>query len=224
MHPNVEAIGGWRFHTRPAGHGARLESTIFVGGSLPTESEQGGVKSGPATSVAIASGYASRVHYFWAGAGYEKRIARDGDQWGDVGYYSVVYGYRPPFLQLDYPKPDLRFFVEAQGENNGTRAQGGFVTSTPAGTSCWSARRRCCSTSNMGLRAASCSRSTNVPTAPRPANTTASSSTPAISSGFTNLEDTCEKISAALLAALLLAPATAMAELRHVQLNVLGMD
>jgi hypothetical protein len=33
-----------------------------------------------------------------------------------------------------------------------------------------------------------------------------------------------QKISAALLAALLLAPATAMAELRHVQLNVLGMD
>ena len=32
------------------------------------------------------------------------------------------------------------------------------------------------------------------------------------------------KISAALIAVLLLAPATAMAELRHVQLNVLGMD
>jgi len=32
------------------------------------------------------------------------------------------------------------------------------------------------------------------------------------------------KIPAALLAALLLAPAPAMAELRHVQLNVLGMD
>jgi hypothetical protein len=31
-------------------------------------------------------------------------------------------------------------------------------------------------------------------------------------------------ISAALLAMLLLAPATARAELRHVQLNVLGMD
>jgi hypothetical protein len=31
-------------------------------------------------------------------------------------------------------------------------------------------------------------------------------------------------ISAALLAALLLAPASAQAELRHVQLNVLGMD
>jgi hypothetical protein len=32
------------------------------------------------------------------------------------------------------------------------------------------------------------------------------------------------KISAALLALMLLAPASAMAELRHVQLNVLGMD
>ena len=32
------------------------------------------------------------------------------------------------------------------------------------------------------------------------------------------------KISMALLAALLIAPASASAELRHVQLNVLGMD
>lgn len=32
------------------------------------------------------------------------------------------------------------------------------------------------------------------------------------------------KVSAALLAVLLLAPATAMAELRHVQIHVLGMD
>ncbi len=32
------------------------------------------------------------------------------------------------------------------------------------------------------------------------------------------------RISAAMLAVLLLAPASALAELRHVQLNVLGMD
>ena len=38
----------------------------------------------------------------------------------------MVYGYRPPFLQLDYPKPDLRFFVEAQGENNGHARSGGL--------------------------------------------------------------------------------------------------
>jgi hypothetical protein len=117
--PSVEGILGWRFHTRPAGHGARLESTLYVGGALPVLARRAGIESGPAGSAAIATGYASRVHYFWAGAGYEKRAARDGDRWGDVAYYSVVYGYRPPALRLEYPKPDLRFFVEAQGESNG---------------------------------------------------------------------------------------------------------
>jgi hypothetical protein len=131
--PNIEATGAWRFHVRPAGHGARLESTVFVGASVPTAARRGGIRSGPAASVAIASGYASRVHYFWAGAGYEKRVARDGDQWGDVGYFSLVYGYRPPFLQLDYPKPDLRFFVEAQGESNGRTRSGGVPNTNSGG-------------------------------------------------------------------------------------------
>ena len=123
--PNIEGTAAWRFHVRPVGHGARLESTIFVGAAVPTTSRRGGIASAPAFNVAAASGYASRAHYFWAGAGFEKRTASDGDRWGDVGYYSLVYGYRPPALQLDYPKPDLRFFVEAQGEHNGrTRASG----------------------------------------------------------------------------------------------------
>ena len=117
--PSLEAIGAWRFHVKPAGHGARFESTLFAGASVPTVARRGNIRSSPSTSVAIASGYASRVHYAWAGAGYERRFDHDGDRWGDVGYYSLVYGYRPPFLQLDYPKPDLRFFVEAQGEHNG---------------------------------------------------------------------------------------------------------
>lgn len=131
--PNVEVTGGWRFQTRPVGHGARLESTVYLGGSVPTVSERGGIKSSPATSIAAASGYASRVHYFWAGAGYEKRFARSGDQWGDVAYYSVVYGYRPPALRLDYPKPDLRFFVEAQGEGNSQARVGGVPDANTGG-------------------------------------------------------------------------------------------
>jgi hypothetical protein len=130
--PNVEATTGWRFQTRPVGHGARLESTVYVGGSVPTAHERGGITSSPATAVSAASGYASRVHYVWAAAGYEKRFARDGDKWGDVGYYSVVYGYRPPALRLDYPKPDLRFFVEAQGEMN-RHARAGGVTDMNSG-------------------------------------------------------------------------------------------
>lgn len=125
--PNLEVTGGWRFHSRPVGHGARFESTLYVGGSVPTVSERGGIKSSPAASGAFATGYASRAHYFWASAGYEKRFSRDGDQWGDIGYYSLVYGYRPPALRLDYPKPDLRFFVEAQGETNTHARAGGML-------------------------------------------------------------------------------------------------
>jgi hypothetical protein len=131
--PNVEVTGGWRFQTRPVGHGARLESTVYAGASLPTVHDRGGIRSSPATSVAIASGYASRVHYFWAGAGYEKRFARDGEQWGDVGFYSLVYGYRPPALRLDYPKPDLRFFVEASGEVNGRALRSGIADPNSGG-------------------------------------------------------------------------------------------
>ena len=117
--PNVEGTVAWRFHARPVGHGARLESTLYVGGAVPTTSRRGDIKSAPSVNVAGATGYASRAHYLWAGGGYEKRATHFGDKWGDVGYYSFVYGYRPPPLQLDYPKPDLRFFVEAQGEHNG---------------------------------------------------------------------------------------------------------
>jgi hypothetical protein len=131
--PNLEATGGWRFQTRPVGHGARVESTVYVGASVPTEARRGGIRSGPATSVAVASGYASRVHYVWAGAGYEKRFGTGGDKWGDVGYYSLVYGYRPPALRLDYPKPDLRFFVEAQGESNGRAQSGGLRDANSGG-------------------------------------------------------------------------------------------
>lgn len=125
--PNVEVTGAWRFQTRPVGHGARRETTVYLGGSLPTVSQRGGIRTGPATSIAIASGYASRAHYVWAGGGYEKRFARGGDKWGDVGYYSVVYGYRPPALRLDYPKPDLRFFVEVSGEINRAALRSGVA-------------------------------------------------------------------------------------------------
>jgi hypothetical protein len=117
--PSVEGTVAWRFHVRQVGQGARLESTLFAGGSVPTTSRDGGIKSAPSINVAAATGYASRAHYLWAGAGYEKRATHFGDKWGDVAYYSFVYGYRPPPLQLDYPRPDLRFFVEAQGEHNG---------------------------------------------------------------------------------------------------------
>lgn len=131
--PSVEGTVAWRFHVRQVGPGARLESTLYVGGSVPTTSRDGGVKSAPSINVAAATGYASRVHYLWAGAGYETRATHFGDKWGDVAYYSFVYGYRPPPLQLDYPKPDLRFFVEAQGEHNGRSRKLGVENANSGG-------------------------------------------------------------------------------------------
>ena len=63
----------------------------------------------PSVHVSAASGYASRTHYLWVGGGFQRFGEHEGDQMGDSIFYSAVYGYRPPFLRLDYPKPDLRF-------------------------------------------------------------------------------------------------------------------
>jgi hypothetical protein len=113
---DFEALLGWRFQTRPVGDGARLESTVFVGGLVPLDSARGGVATSPAGYVSVTSGYASRSHYFWAGASHQRHSERSGDRLGSVTSYSLVYGYRPPAWRLEYPKPDLRFFIEAVGD------------------------------------------------------------------------------------------------------------
>ncbi len=116
---DVEAIAGWRFHTRPVGDGGRLESTAYFGATAPLESERAGVRTAPSLYTSGASGYASRAHYFWVGGGYQRYATDSGDQLGAVASYSVVYGYRPKALRFDYPKPDLRFFLESVGEVTG---------------------------------------------------------------------------------------------------------
>jgi hypothetical protein len=116
---DFEALVGWRFHTRPVGVGARIESTVYVGGLVPFDSTRGGVATSPGAFVSIASGYASREHYFWLGASHQRHAEQSNSRAGAVTSYSVVYGYRPPAWRLDYPKPDLRFFVEAVGDKTG---------------------------------------------------------------------------------------------------------
>jgi hypothetical protein len=118
-HRDVEALLGWRFQTRPVGAGARLESTVYVGGSIPVDRRRGGISTSPAGYVSITTGYASRSHYFWAGASHQRNTERAGDRLGSVTSYSLVYGYRPPAWRLEYPKPDLRFFIEAVGDETG---------------------------------------------------------------------------------------------------------
>jgi hypothetical protein len=116
---DFEALLGWRFQTRPVGEGARVESTVYVGGLVPFDSTRGGVSTSPGGYVSITSGYASRSHYFWAGASHQRHAERSGDRLGTVTSYSLVYGYRPPAWRLEYPKPDLRFFIEAVGDKTG---------------------------------------------------------------------------------------------------------
>lgn len=122
---DVEALAGWRFHVTPVGEGGRFESTAYFGAAVPLDSERAGIRTAPSAYASVATGYASRAHYFWVGGGYQRYATDSGDQIGDVKSYSIVYGYRPRPLRLEYPKPDLRFFVESVGEVTGRAKHAG---------------------------------------------------------------------------------------------------
>jgi hypothetical protein len=124
-HREVESIAAWRFHRQTIGEGGRFESTAYLGGTMPLEADRAGMRTSPSLYTSVASGYASRSHYFWVGGGYQRYGTDRGDRQGSITSYSVVYGYRPAVLRLDYPKPDLRFFVEAVGEVAGAGRHAG---------------------------------------------------------------------------------------------------
>jgi hypothetical protein len=131
---DAEALASWRFHRRASAAG-RFESTVTGGFSVPLEEfTPDGMQTAPGVHVSAATGYASRTHYAWVGGGYHYH-AKDGqDQMGDVVFISGVYGYRPPALRRDYPKPDLRFFVEGMAERTGRAVHHGFDFIRSGGT------------------------------------------------------------------------------------------
>jgi len=129
---DFEALAGWRFHTRPVGNGARLESTVYVGALIPFDARRGGISTSPGGYVSVTTGYASRSHYVWAGAGHERHTTRSADRQGSVTSYSLVYGYRPPAWRLEYPKPDLRVFIEAVGDRTSAAIHDGRSISASA--------------------------------------------------------------------------------------------
>ena len=131
--PDFESLLGWRFQTRPIGEGARLESTVYFGGLLPLDSKRAGIATSPAGIVSLTSGYASRTHYVWAGASYVHHVQHDGDRLGSVTSFSLVYGYRPPAWRKEYPKPDLRFFIEATGDVTGSSRRMGQAMADTGG-------------------------------------------------------------------------------------------
>jgi hypothetical protein len=130
---DVEALLGWRFQTRPVGDGARVESTVYVGALLPLDARRGGVSTSPAGYLSVTSGYASRSHYFWAGASHQRNTERSADRLGSVTSYSFVYGFRPPAWRRDYPKPDLRFFIEAVDDRTARSRHDGMTMADTGG-------------------------------------------------------------------------------------------
>jgi hypothetical protein len=121
-----EGLLSYRFQRRIVGIGGRQESTAYVGGTGPLESQRNGIGAGPSIEAGASTGYASRTHYVWVGGGIQHYAQRDGDQLGDSRLLTAVYGYRPPALRTEAGKPDLRFFVEATAEDRGASRIGGI--------------------------------------------------------------------------------------------------
>ncbi len=130
---DLEALALWRFHKRYPGVGRRVESTLLVSALVPVVAERGGIAVGPGANGAVVTGYASRSLYGWIGAGVQGYLARDGDRLSPLAYASAVVGYRPPFFQGDYPKPDVRFFVEAVAESAGRDRVAGVPVAVSGG-------------------------------------------------------------------------------------------
>ena len=112
-----EGLLAYRFQRRVIGIGGRQESTFYVGGTLPTEDRRAGLPVGPSVVVQAATGYASRAHYAWLGGGIQQFLEADDARQGASRFVTFVYGYRPPPLQVEAGKPDLRFFVEMTAED-----------------------------------------------------------------------------------------------------------
>ena len=130
----LEGIVGWRFQRRDVGVGGRQESTVYVGGTVPLAGDVNGIALGPSLYVSAATGYASRSHYLWLGGGLQQYATRDGDRIGSSRFASLVYGYRPAFLRLEYPRPDLRFFAEAVVEHRTDSVRQEMTVSSAANT------------------------------------------------------------------------------------------
>jgi hypothetical protein len=135
--PEAEVLVGWRFYHATPGVGTRNEATFYAGGSATTQSlpRSGSppLQREPAMYVALATGRVARTYDIWAGVGYQRYGEWDTgahDHQSNTLLGSLAVGWRPPFLNRDYPKPDLRFFWETTGEEVGLA----WREKTPGGT------------------------------------------------------------------------------------------
>ena len=122
MGGDFEALGIWRFHRQDTGIGSRFESALVGGALIPGPQEAAGVlrgvRSGPGALIGGVTGIASRAHYAWAGATYQRYASRGGEHRPDLLFYSAAYAYRPPSWRTDSGW-DWRIFGELTGERSG---------------------------------------------------------------------------------------------------------
>jgi len=135
---DYEAMGAWRFQRRDTAVGSRVETTAYGGVILPGSQKPPGLIGqlhwAPGFVGMVATGYASRKHYLWAGIGGMHFDESRGDRRPNMLMYSLVYGYRPKPLRKEYPQWDGRFFVEMNGEySDGVQHSGLSVPGTNGG-------------------------------------------------------------------------------------------
>ena len=130
MGGDFEALGLWRFQRTDFKVGARFETTAIGGLLLPgPQADNGlmkGIKSRPGGLVGMVSGLASRSHYVWVGATYQRYAASDQNRRPDVIFYSFSYAYRPEGWRRDNGW-DWRIFGECTGERTGLLERAGAI-------------------------------------------------------------------------------------------------
>jgi hypothetical protein len=138
-----EWYGGasWRFLHSVKSVGKRIESTASLGVVVPGPQPDSGVLQrlhrAPGMAGSVATGFASRSQYLWAGAGYTRFTERSNDRRPDTISWSGVYGYRPARLRRGYDQWDYRGFAEFTGERTGNVVSRGVVVPASGTTTLW---------------------------------------------------------------------------------------
>ncbi|HZO52964.1 MAG TPA: hypothetical protein VFB63_09615 [Bryobacteraceae bacterium] len=129
MSGDFEGTAIWRFHRKDTGIGSRFESAAIAGVLLPSPQDAGGplknVGSAPGALMGGVTGVASRSHYAWGGATYQRYASNDGDRRPDLLFYTLAYAYRPPSWRTDTGW-DWRIFGEMTGERTGEIQRSGL--------------------------------------------------------------------------------------------------
>lgn len=121
--PSAECMVAWRFRDKLSGVATRSESTVFVGVSGTTQhllrDDGRPLEREPGLFGAAATSRITRRYYLSAGAGYQYYTASSSgklDRESNSLLSALVIGWRPPAFDREYPKPDIRFFLETTGD------------------------------------------------------------------------------------------------------------